>query len=590
MKLMGLKSGVVGVACAMVVGMGANSVAAVSTALLGGVQQIAYFDNDLYTDVDGESVNLAASLTAQGHTLNSFSGITAADWNAATAVADLLVIPELDNGDLFAALDAAAISAINSYIGNGGGLIMFDRTVSAPRTIDFLNGIFGYALQPGFIVASQSLNAAAAAGTEFEGGPPALPDISATEGLTTASLPPGSLSLYEQGANTSVLAVDQGSGRIVFLGFDWFEVPTPAEWEDVLGRGVNHVAAGAAGQCLTDISLEIVCHADGTTFTVNIEGLNACTGGTTQFTFTASGGAIGEEMCFTLLVDDGGFCCTTEICVTIPDCTGGTGALEILTINTGDSWANSTISAIPGHNVTTITAAGIGGIDFTLFDVLYVTDAFSNPSTPIWASELIARAPDIDTYINGGGFVIVGVEAFGGDSITNGDEYNFLPSGLVDGQTVGTLVFGDDVVITDPTHPLFDGITSADLSNWGVSYHGSLPVGTLPVLATNAGGQVLIRGGSVGAGGVFVWSLDPDFHFDIPGTLALVENAIGLVQAAQPVIPSDLNGDGLVGIVDFLTLLAAWGSCSDCSTCPADFDGDCNVGINDLLILLGKWG
>ncbi len=132
------------------------------------------------------------------------------------------------------------------------------------------------------------------------------------------------------------------------------------------------------GGCLAVISQEVVCHADGTTFTVNIEGLNACTGGTTQVTFTASGGAVGEELCFTALVNDGGFCCSTEICVTIPDCT---------------------------------------------------------------------------------------------------------PAAL----------------------------------------------------------------------------------------------------------PSDLNGDGIVGIEDFLALLAAWGSCSDCGNCPADFDGDCSVGILDLLILLGNW-
>jgi len=45
-----------------------------------------------------------------------------------------------------------------------------------------------------------------------------------------------------------------------------------------------------------------------------------------------------------------------------------------------------------------------------------------------------------------------------------------------------------------------------------------------------------------------------------------------------------------VGIVDFLALLAAWGTCSDCGNCPADFDGDCNVGILDFLLLLGNWG
>jgi len=135
------------------------------------------------------------------------------------------------------------------------------------------------------------------------------------------------------------------------------------------------------GGCLAVISQDIACHADGTTFTVNTEGLNACTGGTTQVTFTASGGAVGEELCFTALVNDGGFCCSTEICVTIPDCT-------------------------PAAN------------------------------------------------------------------------------------------------------------------------------------------------------------------------------------------PSDLDGDGIVGMVDFLVLLGAWGSCSDCGTpqaCPADFDGDCSVGIGDMMILLGTW-
>jgi len=132
------------------------------------------------------------------------------------------------------------------------------------------------------------------------------------------------------------------------------------------------------GGCLAVTSQEIVCHADGTTFTVNIEGLNACTGGATQVTFTASGGAVGASLCFTALVNDGGFCCTTEICVTIPDC-------------------------------------------------------------------------------------------------------------------------------------------------------------------------------------------------------------------APAALPSDLDGDGIVGIVDFLALLEAWGSCSDCGTCPADFDGDCAVGITDFLLLLGNW-
>ena len=56
-------------------------------------------------------------------------------------------------------------------------------------------------------------------------------------------------------------------------------------------------------------------------------------------------------------------------------------------------------------------------------------------------------------------------------------------------------------------------------------------------------------------------------------------------------IPGDLDGDGSVGIIDLLTLLAAWGPCPDPpDPCPADLDDDGTVGILDLLTLLANWG
>ena len=57
-------------------------------------------------------------------------------------------------------------------------------------------------------------------------------------------------------------------------------------------------------------------------------------------------------------------------------------------------------------------------------------------------------------------------------------------------------------------------------------------------------------------------------------------------------VPGDLNEDGVVGIVDFLALLAVWGPCPGrCPpSCPADLDDDCVVGITDFLILLANWG
>lgn len=53
------------------------------------------------------------------------------------------------------------------------------------------------------------------------------------------------------------------------------------------------------------------------------------------------------------------------------------------------------------------------------------------------------------------------------------------------------------------------------------------------------------------------------------------------------VCPGDVDGDGIVGITDFLDLLFAWGPNPGH---PADLDGDDVVGIIDFLDLIANWG
>ena len=55
------------------------------------------------------------------------------------------------------------------------------------------------------------------------------------------------------------------------------------------------------------------------------------------------------------------------------------------------------------------------------------------------------------------------------------------------------------------------------------------------------------------------------------------------------IVLGDLGGDGIVGITDFMDLLAAWGPCQD-ACCLADLDLDGLVGITDFMIVLGNWG
>ena len=55
----------------------------------------------------------------------------------------------------------------------------------------------------------------------------------------------------------------------------------------------------------------------------------------------------------------------------------------------------------------------------------------------------------------------------------------------------------------------------------------------------------------------------------------------------QPPCAADLDGDGFVGITDFLLLLGNWGVCPGC---PGDLNGDGRVFIDDFLALLAAWG
>ncbi len=52
----------------------------------------------------------------------------------------------------------------------------------------------------------------------------------------------------------------------------------------------------------------------------------------------------------------------------------------------------------------------------------------------------------------------------------------------------------------------------------------------------------------------------------------------------------DVDGDGTVGILDLLALLAAWGPCPAApAACPTDVDGTGSTSIGDLLSLLAGW-
>jgi hypothetical protein len=72
------------------------------------------------------------------------------------------------------------------------------------------------------------------------------------------------------------------------------------------------------------------------------------------------------------------------------------------------------------------------------------------------------------------------------------------------------------------------------------------------------------------------------------GNPSTVRNRFEITAAPVP-CPEDVNGDGVVDVLDLLDLLTAWGPCPP-GPCPADVNGDGVVDVLDLLDLLTAWG
>jgi hypothetical protein len=219
------------------------STAAISAAFLTlpiHAVQVAFFSNGSFNDTSWEAPNLNAAITSLGHSTTSFSGTTQANFANALAGADVLVIPELEIGNLNAALSAGAKTEITNFVNGGGGIVVVGD--GAGRSIALLNSLFGYSLTHNTFVAGGStvLNAIAATATSFAGGPATLPNSDGTELLNTVSLPGSALAIYTNGPQTTVFVNDQGAGYAAFLGFDWFASPTPTSWNTVLHSALTY--------------------------------------------------------------------------------------------------------------------------------------------------------------------------------------------------------------------------------------------------------------------------------------------------------------------------------------------------------------
>src|SRR5262249_28349462 len=166
----------------------------------------AFVNSDSGTS--SEQVNMRASLESRGHDAKPFQGTTPAQWSNALAGADVLVIPDLETADPTPALGALVQTRIAGFVKRGGLLVI--STNASGRAVTLLNSVFGFALV-------QTNNAgpynatADQIGTPFALGPASLPILNATRSVT--NVPPGSRSIYANGADAAVLCTQVGPGH-----------------------------------------------------------------------------------------------------------------------------------------------------------------------------------------------------------------------------------------------------------------------------------------------------------------------------------------------------------------------------------------
>ncbi len=232
----------------------------------------------------------------------------------------------------------------------------------------------------------------------------------------------------------------------------------------------------------------------------------------------------------------------------------------------------------------------------------------ADPGTPrIDAIELVGPAPRLRMHVDGdGAFLLV--------SATDGDHLS-LGGGVesVDLQTLAS----DGLLLAEADLAALGGFVMTGEAEGYFLFHTDIVPSNHLQRFTIAGGPIQ-EPEIVFDFGVYLDALlfDPGtgllYMPAAEGGLHVVDTATNEPVTRQPVplpgfpvdqvigpvgSPYDVTGDGVVGIQDFLAVLAAWGDCpAPCPpTCVADIaapggpGADCTVGILDFLLLLANW-
>ncbi|MEP0324212.1 calcium-binding protein [Bauldia litoralis] len=216
---------------------------------------VALFYNSSFVDTSGtgEAHNTRLSLINKGHNVDTFTSLSASDWNIITKNYEVIAIPELD-ATLF--LDPGVLILLKQFVMNGGTLLVLGNENTNDRNVQFINSVFNTNLSTDTNASGNSSATGDVSGTTFSGAAPTLSDNSATGGIES-SLPPKAESYYETGSGDStVMSFQVGKGQVTYLGWDWFNSNPPqgggndGGWQNVLDRAISETDGKVNGNTI----------------------------------------------------------------------------------------------------------------------------------------------------------------------------------------------------------------------------------------------------------------------------------------------------------------------------------------------------
>ena len=236
---------------------------------------VAVFDDPTFVNTGGgagaESDSLQASLN-----FLTFPVVTFTNFPTALESCPVVSIPALNNGNLATALDSPTLTAIRDHMNLGGTLIVHGSYFNT-NAAAFINAILsplGAAVSESATSSGSTFTRTAAAdGTTFTNAPVSIGWNDATKSLAIASLPPGSVSLYTNGSEAVIAVMPYGTGRLIFLGWDWYNAqPLGANnngWLPVLASAVTYYGLFPATQPNDDFRRRLVLTSTSTNLVVS---------------------------------------------------------------------------------------------------------------------------------------------------------------------------------------------------------------------------------------------------------------------------------------------------------------------------------